>query len=200
MESPGADPHAGWCGTGPGAIRAPIPIWIVRPALVGRCIVLDIEPVSANAGPTPFTGFIVWPTFYMTQAQSGATVLSNCDRYAARVLLSAMRIPAVLEEGKPSFDRVQVKLHKFVCEDIRVRDFAAVNSQQLARVYLEAELRFSLSFGESTEHADSPIAPNVVVSRAEVGTKRMCQGVHRASLHCPRALAPSLCSDFLRVC
>ena len=33
IEPPGADPHAGWCGRGPRAIRAPIPVRFVRQAL-----------------------------------------------------------------------------------------------------------------------------------------------------------------------
>jgi len=29
-EPPGADPHAGWCGRGLGAIRVPVPIFVMQ--------------------------------------------------------------------------------------------------------------------------------------------------------------------------
>lgn len=102
----------------------------------------------------------------MTHARSGATALSNGNCNAANIFFGAVRIPTILEEGEPSVDRVQVEFQQLVCHDVRFSDFAAIDSQQFAGIDFEAELRFSFSLGKRTEHANSSIAPDVVVSRA----------------------------------
>jgi hypothetical protein len=81
-----------------------------------------------------------------------------------------MGISTIFEKGKPAFDGVQVKPNEFVRHDVRVRDLATVDAKQLTGVNLEAELRFPFLLGDSAENADPPIATDVVVPRAEVGT------------------------------
>ena len=110
------------------------------------------------------------PAFDVTDTQSRTSVLSDRDRNAAGVFLRTIGISTIFTKGHAAFDRVQIKSDEFVGHDLRVRNLATADAEQLTGVNLEAAFRLPLPLGNCAEHADPPIAPDVIVARTEVGT------------------------------
>lgn len=74
------------------------------------------------------------------------------------------------QKGLP-FNRIQIKLHKLVCDDLRVRNLANTDAARLSGIYLDAELQPLRALRDRAKHPNAPIAPNVVVALAEGGAK-----------------------------
>ncbi len=89
-----------------------------------------------------FTQRIMWPTLHVAHRQPCAPILSNRNRNAASDLFRPVQVPAVLEEGKASLNRIKVQFHELVCNFSRARDLATIDSQQLARKTLKLNFGF----------------------------------------------------------
>ena len=85
------------------------------------------------------------PALDVTQAHARSAALRDRDRDTAGELLRTMRVSTVLEERQATLDRIQAELDEFVGYKLRVGHLAPVDSDQLARVDFEAELRSTLA-------------------------------------------------------
>ena len=67
------------------------------------------------------------PALDVAQIQSSAATLGDRDCDPTGVFLCSVGITTVLKERKTPFDGIEFKSDELVCDNLRVRDLAAVN-------------------------------------------------------------------------